>query len=150
MRSLLALVLFFFATTFAQAGAWGEGAFDNDDALDWVAQCIRSKDITPVSRALQVVLGAEYIEAPEGSVAVAAAEVVAASLGKPNAKLPPELQSWVRRQPTGALERLAPLARQAVERIQDPKTSELRQLWSEGKANNWRSGVTNLETRLAN
>ncbi|SFN43433.1 protein of unknown function [Formivibrio citricus] len=79
MRFFFALFLMFFATTFAQAGAWGEGAFDNDDALDWVAQCTRSKDITPVSRALQAVLSTEYIEAPEGSAAIAAAEVVASA-----------------------------------------------------------------------
>ena len=36
------------------AGAWGEGSFENDDALDWVGQCIKARtgaDMPPELRA---------------------------------------------------------------------------------------------------
>lgn len=148
MRTLVVLFLLFFAATTAQAGAWGDGSFENDDALDWVAQCVRSNGIALVTQTLRAALDGKYIEAPEGSVAVAAAELVAAAMGKPSATLPTELQSWVRHQPAASLAQLAPLARQALVRIQDPKASELRQLWSEGKPNGWHAVIADLETRL--
>ena len=148
MRTLIALLFSLLAAATAQAGAWGEGSFDNDDALDWVAECTHSNGIAPVAQAFRAVLDAKYIEAPLGSAAVAAAEIVAAALGKPSASLPPEVQSWVRKQSAKELSQLAPLARKVLARIQDPKVSELRQLWSEGKPNKWSSVITDLEARL--
>ena len=121
----------------AHAGAWGEGSFENDDALDWATECSDSKDTAPVARALNAVLKSEYIEAPEASAAIAAAEVVAAAIGKPSANIPSELRGWIHRQPPQKLVQLAPLAKKALVRIQDPAVSELTQLWSEGKPNKW-------------
>lgn len=144
---LITFLLLYVAAT-AHAGAWGEGSFDNDDALDWVAQCTASKNVAPVSLALTAALDGEYIEAPTTSAAVAAAETVAAALGKPSSKLPVDLQSWVTRQPAGSLAKFAPLARKALARIQDPKISELVQLWSEGKPSGWRAAITDLQARL--
>lgn len=83
----------------AVAGAWGEGSFENDDALDWVATCSSSKSISPVRQSLERALRGKYLKAPEASSAVAAAEVVAAAKGRPNPKLPAELAAWVKRQP---------------------------------------------------
>ncbi len=148
MRILIALFVLFVATTSAHAGAWGEGSFDNDDALDWVAECTKSNSITPVAQALRAVIDAKYIEAPLGSAAVAAAEVVAATVGKSSVKLPPNVQSWVARQPSEEIAQLAPLAKQALARIQDPRASELWQLWAEGKPNTWRAGIAALVARL--
>ena len=147
MRTLITLLLLFVAAT-AHAGAWGEGSFDNDDALDWVAQCAASNNVAPVSLALNAALDGEYIEAPTASAAIAAAETVAAAMGKPSPKLPADLQSWVSRQPAGSLAKLAPLARKALARIQDPKISELVQLWSEGKPSGWRAAIADLKARL--
>ena len=149
MRTLIALLLLISLATTAFAGAWGEGSFDNDDALDWAAQCTQSNSIEPVRLALLAVLDANnYIEAPLGSAAIAAAEVVAAALGRPSSKLPPIIQSWVHRQPIEKLSQLAPLARKALARIQNAKVSELQQLWSEGKPNNWPVVIAELESRL--
>jgi hypothetical protein len=148
MRTLAALFLSLLFAATAQAGAWGEGSFDNDDALDWAAECSHSSSPAMVGRTLRAVLDAKYIEAPSGSAAVAAAEVVAAALGKPSTKLPADLQSWVGRQPAGSLSQLAPLAKTALARVQDPKASELRQLWSEGKPNGWGKVIADLEARL--
>jgi hypothetical protein len=148
MRTLAVLLLSLFVAASARAGAWGEGSFENDDALDWAAECSHSNGTDPVAQALRTALDAKYIEASSASAAVAAAEVVAAALGKPSTKLPADLQSWVRRQPAGSLSQLAPLARKVLARVQDPKTSELRQLWSEGKENGWARVIADLAARL--
>jgi hypothetical protein len=132
----------------ALAGAWGEGSFQNDDALDWVATCASTKSTAPVRDALERALRGKYLEAPEGSSAVAAAEVVAAAKGKPNPKLPAELAAWVKRQPAQALSLLAPLATRALTRVRDPKASELRQLWDEGNPAKWLAAIANLESRV--
>ena len=100
------------------AGAWGEGSFENDDALDWVGQCIKAGTTAPVSAALAAVLDGRYVQAPDGSEAVAAAEVVAAAMGKPGF------------------------------RVLDPKVSELSQLWAEARSTRWTEAIADLERRL--
>jgi len=132
----------------AWAGAWGEGSFENDDALDWIGQCTQSTGTKVVSTTLTAALKAQYIEAPEGSAAVAAAEVVAAAQGKPNPGIPKELRAWLERQPKAELAALSSLARQVLRKVRDPKASELKQLWSEGKSNRWESRIAELEARI--
>ncbi len=148
MKSIFILLLTFFIAAAANAGAWGEGSFENDDALDWVAECTRSNGINAVVLTFDAALQATYIEAPEGAAAVAAAEVVAAALGKPSKDLPAGLQAWLRRQHPRQLARLAPTAKKALARVQDPKVSELRQLWSEEKSSKWTAVIAGLEARL--
>lgn len=134
--------------TIAHAGAWGEGSFENDDALDWVAKCTRSNSVATIQAALNAALRGKTLEAAEGSAAVAATEVVAAALGKPSPKLPPKLREWIQRQPPEQIARLAPLARKALVRVRDPKLSELGQLWAEGEPNKWLDVIGELESRL--
>lgn len=70
-------------------GAWGSGSFDNDDALDWVNDLEGSKGTAVIEFALQAVLDeSDYLEAPECSAALCAAEVVAALKGAPGQGLP--------------------------------------------------------------
>jgi hypothetical protein len=149
MKGIASLLASFVFAAAAQAGTWGDGSFENDDALDWVVDCTKANSIAPVRTALDAALRAKYLDASEGSAAVAAAEVVAAALGRPSPKLPSELNAWIQRQPTDQLARLAPLAQRALFRVKDPKVSELRQLWSEGKPNEWLAVIANLESRLA-
>lgn len=132
----------------ANAGAWGEGSFDNDDALDWVATCVAARSVAPVKDALERALRNRYVELPEGSGAVVAAEVIAAAKGRPHPKLPAELATWTKRQPAGALAQLAPLAKRALARLRNPKVSELRGSWDEGNSAKWLKAVAELESRL--
>lgn len=132
----------------ALAGAWGEGSFENDDALDWIGQCTQGIGTKLVSTTLTAALKARYLEAPEGAMAVAAAEVVAAAKGKSNPGLPHELRAWLERQPKTELVALSSLARQVLNKVRDPKVSELKQLWSEGKSNRWESHIAELEARI--
>lgn len=71
------------APSLALAGAWGVGSFENDDAADWSSACSQSLGIGPVVRALNDVFSPGYLEAPQAAEAIAAAEVVAAALGRP-------------------------------------------------------------------
>jgi hypothetical protein len=148
LKRLSALVAGFLVIGSVHAGAWGTGSFDNDDALDWADDCAKAISLAPLVAAFDAAIRNKYIEAPDGSNAVAAAEVVAAALGKPNPKLPAKLQAWIQRQPIEDLKRLTPQAQTALTRVFDPKASELRQLWSEGKPNKWPEAIAELQSRL--
>jgi hypothetical protein len=67
-------------------GAWGFQAFENDDALDWLEE-LEVGGAEVVRQGLNAVADG-YIEAPDGSVAVAAAEITAAAQGIPHGDLP--------------------------------------------------------------
>jgi hypothetical protein len=64
-------------------GAWGFGSFDNDDAADWIFELEESSGVTALVSAFKAIKPDRYLEAPECSVALAAAEVVAALRGRP-------------------------------------------------------------------
>ena len=148
-RDFLIVSLCLAFTSSARAGAWGVGSFDNDDALDWIRQCVRSPDSQLVYSALNTALKGGYLEAPEGSAAIAAAEAVAAALGHPSSKLPKELATWVTSQQKETLTKFAPLARKAVTRVLRAPQSELRDLWKDSKdLAAWESAVSELLARL--
>jgi hypothetical protein len=132
----------------AQAGAWGEGAFDNDAAQDFLAECARSTDATVVAQAIDMALMASFVDADDGAAAVAAAEVLANALGSngaaPTARVVPCLTATPRDQ----LRALAPRAVQAVTRVTDHASSELAQQWAEEKPNRWTASVQQLAARL--
>ena len=70
-------------------GAWGVGHFDNDDAGDWVWELEDTGTASPVTAAFAAVEAeANYLEAPDACIALAAAEVVAAWAGNPAAETP--------------------------------------------------------------
>ena len=128
-------------------GAWGTGSFENDDALDWMGDLAESGDAAAVESALKVVAESTgYLEAPEGSAALAAAEVVAALRGQPAGDLPEEVALFTRGRARPSPELVA-TARAAVERVlQD---SELRELWEEtDDFETWQAGVADLVRRL--
>ena len=138
-------------TGLAHAGAWDTGPFDNDDALDWVWQLTESDDLSVVEDALNNALeSSAYLEAPMGSMAVAAAEVVAALKGNPRAELPPEVSEWVDAQDFAVDDNLAASARRAVAQVRNAATSELAQLWADSDelAAAWNSDLDDLLERL--
>ncbi len=129
--------------------AWGFGSFENDDAADWVADLVEMNDETLIDEAFERAMEAKsgYIEAPEASCALAAAEVVAALRGKPASELPEEIRGWLEGKPTPSTERLQN-ARQAVAAVR--KESELRDLWEEQEElEDWEPVVADLERRLS-
>ncbi len=129
-------------------GAWAHGGFDNDEALDFASELAAGKTWEPVSDAIASLMGASdgYLEAPEASRALAAAEVVAAAVGRPAAQLPAEVTAWVASAAVPDPE-LIGKARRAVERVLGD--SELADLW-DGSPDSaqWRRDVEELLGRL--
>jgi 3-methyladenine DNA glycosylase AlkD len=128
-------------------GTWGAESFENDDALDWLQELTSSDDVKLLRKALQeAVSSPEPLEAPEASAVVAAAELVAAALGRPAQGLPEETGEWIERYSNPEVRALASLARRAVRSIKD--RSELRELWEEAGAQEWLAAIAALEARL--
>jgi hypothetical protein len=128
-------------------GAWGVGPFDNDDAADWVYELQESEGTAAIVAALRAVGPDGYLEAPECSIALAAAEVVAALRGQPLAMLPPEVAGWVRENPSTVTEEVLGLALMAIHRIET--ASELKELWDESSESEaWSATLMDLKRRL--
>lgn len=104
-------------------GTWGTKPFENDDALDLIEEFEESGDITLLSSAIEKVLKSEYIEAPDASEAIAAAELI--------------------RTVESISEDIKQKSRKVVRRILDD--SELRELWTEaGELDEWKKDTEHL------
>jgi hypothetical protein len=130
-------------------GAWGVGIFDNDDAMDWVAELERSDDLKAAIEQALVAANQPsdiYLQAPEASTGLAAAEVVAALKDAPSAALPKEIQNWLAKHTLDVSDVIS-LARNATDRIKSK--SELRDLFEEsGSISEWIRGIEDLRRRL--
>lgn len=128
-----------------QMGAWGFLPFENDDALDWLDELEAGG--AEVMRGALVDAGAGYVEAPDGSIAMAAAAITSASHGNPPGDLPEDVASWV----TAHGAELGPedveLALQAVERVAGEE-SELAELRDDANEPEWREFLGELSERL--
>ena len=129
-------------------GAWGNGSFENDDALDWVAGIEGFDGLSTVRAKLKQVAEHEgYLEAPDACRAIAAAEVVAAVSGQPGKNPPEAIQKMVDVQVT-ILQADRDLGRAALDRVL-AAPSELAELWAESdEGDAWRAGIAELRGRL--
>jgi hypothetical protein len=131
-------------------GSWGTEVFANDDAMDWIAELENTDDIGVVERALSAVNDASgYLEAPDCSLALAAAEVVATILKRPGPDVPSEVFEWIARVGREISPSLPDDAQRAVERV--ASDSELLELWEEAGEpglGEWRATLAELSTRL--
>ncbi len=130
-------------------GAWGINTFENDDASDWLGEFCDKPQEDLLFDAFAAVndIGDEYLEAPESSAALAAAEVVAALRGKSSASLPDEAQECLRNFKLKPTDELLAAAQKAVARVQTD--SELKELWDESEdAAQWQTTVQDLAGRL--
>jgi hypothetical protein len=129
--------------------AWANGLFDNDDALDFIDDLAEAPAWRTVVQALDYVTkAAGYLEAPEGSIAVAAAAIVAAASGDVTI-LPDnhrDLKAALGAPPEGTVA----LARSALARVVAP-ASELDELWQEGDDHDaWLTQIAALQSTLSN
>ena len=129
-------------------GAWGTGSFENDDAADWVAGL---RTISPEALTKLLAHAADdpsYLEAPAASVAVAAAEVVAALNGSAAEGAAGEIGEWAKRHSQACTPELKDVAMRAVDRVR--RDSELKDLWMEADGlNDWIGALRELQARLA-
>ena len=132
-------------------GAWGHQNFENDAAMDFIGDFIESPNIDGIKAALIIIIDAaadeEYIETDEASIALAAAEVIAATLGQASPDTPEELRAAIEKAGFKADDKLVKIARKAVSQIL--KESELQELWAEGgEPNEWQQVQEGLLKRL--
>ena len=129
-------------------GTWGFQSFENDECMDWVWELTDSEKFAAIEDAFAAVTdeAEEYREAVPCSIAIAAAEVVAALNGRPSPHLPKGVTSWMKGRPAPDAALLAQ-ARQAVAAV--TAESELRELWTEsGRLDEWLAVIRDLEERL--
>jgi hypothetical protein len=128
-------------------GAWGILPFENDNASDWIWNLEEAEDTSVLSDALEAVASQDEI-VEECEEAIAAAEVVAALLGRPLAELPDEVTDFVKRQ--GKKKPSAELIKQAVTVVRRiVEASDLKEAWEEaGSAEEWQQTMDDLLKRL--
>jgi hypothetical protein len=144
------LTICLFATTAAQAGAWGYKSFENDDALDWVRNFLERGGQSAVEKTIASVAKASgYLEAPPACYAIAACEVLAAAQGRPSPDLPKDVAALARKLPSKPSEAVRQNARDALDRILG-KDSELNELRKDAKENfeKWKKTVEDLKARV--
>ena len=128
---------------------WATGSFENDKAQGWLPQLtsLSVEDLRSLlSRAAD---SPDYLDAQEASVAIAAAEAIAALKGEPSPATPKEIADWAQKAKSdGSIPDLAGLAIRAVKRVRT--NSELKDLWLEADGlNEWSANLRDLENRLA-
>lgn len=123
-------------------------AFENDDAVDWVADWSLAADLSPARDVLlEVVLADEYRSTP-GARTIAAAEVVAVVVGIGSVdRLPDQLRLWVSTDRDAASSFDVDAAVLALDRV-TAKQSELRELWAKADDDSWLGSVIEIRTRL--
>ena len=150
-------------------GAWGVGNFQNDWALDWLGDLCESGDASLIQATLSRVVEhggtkhsppsiferlrghrrhTDWLTANVASKALAAAEIIAAWLGHPIARLPDGTTEWIQQHSSSLKPDIIPLARQAVNIVKT--NSELKDLWEEGDASEWYQVIQDLDQRLQN
>jgi Domain of unknown function (DUF4259) len=148
VKVFLFVLSMFCATSAAFAGAWGFGSFENDSALDWLAECEKKGSVRFFEKTINAVSGQDYVEVDEGSSLVAAAEVIATVMGAPNPKAPKNISKCADKLPLTQATELASRARLALDLVADSKKSELAQLWMEKSQQSWVAAVSELKKRL--
>lgn len=124
-------------------GTWGDGPFDDDGASDWVWELEEATDWGVVGVALHGAADVgpdDYLEAPDGQIAWAAAAVVAA-VDDATISVPGEVSRWLARYAEARPREMRVLGLQAVQRVLGTN-SELVELWREaGEEDAWRANV---------
>lgn len=129
-------------------GAWGLGAFQNDDAGDWTDRLLFGNNLNPVFDVFSEILNNDgYIELPESCAGLAAVEVVASLRGNSNPNLPEKVTVWILSHRMIIDNRLVESAKDVVDKIRT--NSELRELVEEvGKLDEWYAILDELKSRL--
>ncbi|MCB9664369.1 MAG: DUF4259 domain-containing protein [Alphaproteobacteria bacterium] len=129
-------------------GAWDVGPFDNDAALDWVGDLDDAEGWEPVAAVLRFAEVEGFVDAEDASEGLAAAEVVAAGLGRAREEVPEEVTWFLGRVGHRPSPELVALAGTAVQRILGDD-SELRGLWEDtDDLDAWLADTEGLVRRL--
>lgn len=121
-------------------GVWAAGNFGNDAALDFVGGLRDFNEIHGVLTDFAVRTG--ELDADESCIALAACDLLAASIGRPSADLPDIHDFEEKSVPDAMLD----IAKSLVARVRD--TSELSRLWAEEDDREWQMVLDDLTLRL--
>jgi Domain of unknown function (DUF4259) len=128
-------------------GGWGTGSFENDEAQNFLGR-LNSVEVGDLKQMLANAADRDYVDAPESSVVIAAAEVVATAKGNPPQAVPSQIAEWVSRIEGAPSPEMSELARLAVYKVRT--NSELKDLWLEAEGlNEWSVALRDLEERLS-
>ena len=131
--------------------AWGTGSFENDEAGDWATELEDASDFSLVIEAFDAALeGEDFLDADTGCVAIAAAEVVATSLGNPGdyeGDAAESIEDFVERVGQPAPDALRKTALKVLDLVMGDE-SELSDIWEVGAG--WRASIRDLQARLQN
>ncbi|MDX1486066.1 MAG: DUF4259 domain-containing protein [Alphaproteobacteria bacterium] len=124
-------------------GAWDVGSFENDTALDFVAEVEGTDDLLAAFAALGP--GDLSADADQACEAIAAADLVAAMMGRPAPDIPRGVADRVVAfGPAG--DELIAAAVGAVRHVR--ANSELAELWAEAEDEDWPGAIDDLLQRL--
>jgi hypothetical protein len=131
-------------------GAWGEKAFQNDSALDWLAE-LEAGGVAALRSTLSRVADTDeedWVDVDDGASAIAAAEIVAAALRPGRDRLTKAASTWLDAHQGSLVAEDLNLANRAVKRVL-AGGSELRALWDEnGPDSAWHTDMRLLLERL--
>jgi hypothetical protein len=126
---------------------WGTGSFENEEAQNFLGQ-LNSLGVDDLSPILARAADQDYVDAPESSVVIVIAEIVAAACGNPPEAMPSQIAEWMAKIEGSPSSKMSELARRAVEKVRI--NSELKDLWLEAEGlNEWSASLRDLEKRLA-
>lgn len=126
---------------------WGAGSFENDDAQNFLGR-LNSVGVDDLKSMLAHAVDQDYLDAPESSVVVAVAEIVATARGNPPQAVPSQIAEWVGKIEGAPSSEMSELARLAVYKVR--VNSELKDLWLEAEGlNEWSAVLRDLEGRLS-
>lgn len=132
-------------------GAWGNKSFENDTAADWILG-LEDGDDSQVRAALDAAgpAGKARVDTDTACKALAAAELVAAALGRGDDRLDDDAAAWLAKHRDAVRQLGAARAHSAVQRVYEG--SELRALFDEPAAKSgkeWHEDVAELLRRLS-
>ena len=126
-------------------GAWGHNAFENDDALDFIAALESKGDANAAfGEVFKSILSAESPDASLCSSAIAAAEIIAKANGHPSRGVPDAVSQWLNEHGFRPAKSLTTKAMKACRKIL--QSSELKNLWE--NAPSWKKSVGRTVGRL--
>ena len=136
-------------------GAWGHGYFEDDSALDFMADVEESNHPKKVlHRAIQTALKADYLDADDGTAVIVAAtyidrQVNGTRFTPDNLDDPLQVDTFPEKYPEISLADLQPMAIEALQKVLGEE-SEIQELWAENEElyPTWRAGVEQLIRRL--
>jgi Domain of unknown function (DUF4259) len=129
-------------------GTWGATAFENDEALDWLAEATEGPAMKAIRAALVAIVDAPAkasAEADECAAALAAAECIAAARGHAVRSFPDTARPMLAAVRRATVAADVKRAKASLARV--TARSELRDLWRSSKE--WKAACADLAARLA-